>query len=91
MLQEKMWKNFTTAHLQKVRDEFGKLFYEHQNVYLLGLLHRKEIKKSSGHQRKEIPTLSQRGKRVGRPPAEDSHFSFEYTIQNEKGFNTRVC
>ena len=82
---------FSTAHLQKVRDEFEKLFYENQNVYLSGLLHRKETKKSSGHQRKENPTLSCEGKKVGRPSTEDSRFSFEYTIRNEKGFNTRVC
>ena len=29
------------------------------------------------------------GKRLGRPPAKESAFSFEYKVKNEKGFN--VC
>ena len=32
------------SHLHKVRSEFQALFYEHQNVYLHGLLHRRETK-----------------------------------------------
>ena len=33
--------------------------------------------------------LVERG--LGRPPAEDSQFSFEYTIRNENGVNVHVC
>ena len=35
----------------------------------------------SGHARKQNPTISSSGKRLGRPPAEDT---FEYGIRNEK-------
>ena len=31
------------------------------------------------------------GKRLGRPPAESSSFSFKYFIRNEKGIDTHVC
>jgi hypothetical protein len=37
------------------------------------------------------PTISVNGKKVGRPPAEESMFSFLYTIRNEKGIDVRIC
>ena len=45
--------------------------YDEQNVYLNGLLHRRETVKTSGHPRKSNPATAS-GKRVGRPPAEES-------------------
>lgn len=84
-------QKFTTSHLNKVRDDFEKLFYEEQNLYLNGVLHRCVTKKSSGHSRKQNPTVSSSGKKVGRPPAEESQFSFHYSIRNEKGIVVRVC
>ena len=83
-------QKFTTSHLNKVRDDFEKLFYE-EHLYLNGVLHRCVTKKSSGHSHKQNPTMSSSGKKVGRPPAEESQFSFHYSIQNEKGIDVRVC
>ena len=51
----------------------------------------RQTKKSSGHQRKAIPATSTSGKRIGRPPAEKSLFSFEYTLRDESGINVHVC
>ena len=47
--------------------------------------------KNSGNRRKANPSLSAGGKRVGRSPAEESRFSFKYSIRNEKGIDVRVC
>ena len=52
---------------------------------------RKETKKSVGHKRKSNPTVGKNGKKVGRPPAEESSFSVEYQIRNKKGLNQKVC
>lgn len=67
------------------------MLYENQNLYLNGLLHRYVTKKSSGHARKQNPTVSSNGKKVGRPPAENSKFSFYYSIRDMQGVNIRVC
>ena len=67
------------------------MYYEEQNIYLNGILKRREAKKTRGHPRKACPTVSAKGKRVGRPPAEDSCFTYEYYIRNEKGVDARVC
>ena len=40
--------------------------------------------------RKSNLATSSNGERVGRPPAEDSMFSFNYSLQNEKGVDVRV-
>lgn len=82
---------FTPVHLAKIRKDFESMFYEPQNQYLSGFLHRYETKKSSGHCRKENPAISSSGKRVGRPPAEASQFSFRYTIHNADGINVKIC
>ena len=82
---------FTPVHLAKIRKDFESMFYEQQNQYLSGLLHRYETKKSSGHCRKEKPAISPSGKRVGRPPAEASQFSLRYTIHNADGINVKIC
>ena len=84
-------KSFPQNHLSKLRSHFEGLYYEQQNIYLSGLLHRQKTKKSSGHKRKTNPTLTSNGKRLGRPPAEESAFSFEYTVQNERGIDVKVC
>ena len=55
------------------------------------MLHQHHTKKSSGHKRKINPTLTCNEKRLGRPPAEESAFSFEYKVKNEKGFDVKVC
>ena len=89
--KKKCLQNFSVSHLEKVRSEFQGLFYESQNTYLHGLLHRRQTKKTSGHARKTNPSTSSGGKRLGRPPAEESQFSFEYTIRNENGINVHVC
>jgi len=64
--------------------------YDEQNIYLNRLLHRCETVRTSGHPRKSNPVTSS-GKRIGRPPAEESHFSFDYSLHNDKGFNVHVC
>ena len=79
------------SHLKKLRSQFEGLLYEQQNHYLNGLLHRRETKKSTGHKRKTNPTLTSSGKRLGRPPAEKSRFSFEYYVRNEKEIDVKVC
>lgn len=82
---------FSQPHLSKIRRDFESLKYEQQNIYLCGLLHRHETKKTSGHKRKSNPSVSSKGKRLGRPPAEESKFSFDYCLINEKGITVKVC
>ena len=74
-----------------LQKQFANLTYDEQNLYLTGLMTRKETKKSVGHKRKSNPTLGKFGKKVGRPPAEESSFCVEYQIRNEKGLNQKVC
>ena len=74
-----------------LRQQFANLTYDEQNLYLTGLMITKETKKSVGHKRKSNPTLGKFGKKVGRPPAEESSFSVEYQIRNEKGLSRKVC
>ena len=62
--------------------------YEQQNIYLNGILKRRETERTNGHPRRANPTVTANGKRVGRPPAEDSSFAHEYYIRNEKGEST---
>ena len=82
---------FSNSHLSDVRGNFEGLYYEQQNIYLTGLLRRHETKKTSGHKRKLNPTTTLNGKRLGRPRAEDSKFTFEYYIHDEKGLDIKVC
>ena len=84
-------QQFSPSHLNNVREKFESLYYEEQNIYLDGVLKRRETKRTHGHPRKACPTVSVTGKRVGRPPAEDSCFTYEYFIRNEQGVDTRVC
>lgn len=84
-------KRFSVTHLNKLREDFEALYYEQQNIYLNGLLHRHETKKTSGHKRKATPTLTSNEKRLGRPPAEESKFGFDYSLHNEQGINVKVC
>ena len=67
------------------------MYYEEQNIYLDGILKRRETKRTRGHPRKACPTVSVTGKRVGRPPAEDSSFTYEYYIRSEQGIDVKVC
>jgi len=78
-------------HLVTLRQHFSTLTYDEQNLYLTGLMIRRETKKSVGHKRKSIPSVGKYGKKVGRPPAEESSFSVEYQIRDEKGLNRKVC
>ena len=48
---------FQNFHKPTVREHFNCLTYDEQNVYLLGLVTRKDTKKSSGHKRKENPAV----------------------------------
>lgn len=89
--QKKCIQIFSVPHLQRMRKHFESMMYDEQNIYLNGLLHRRETKKASGHPRKANPAISVNGKRVGRPPAESSMFSFQYSLRNEKGIDIRVC
>ncbi len=84
-------KSLSFSHLNKLRSEFQKLHYEEQNVYLKGLLRRRQTKKTSGHPRKTNPIITKSGKRLGRPPAEGSNFSFEYSLRDQSDINVRVC
>ena len=70
--KKKCSQNFSTLHLDKVRSEFQGLFHEQEKVYL----HRCETKKTSDHARKTDLSTSSGGKRLGKPPAEMSQFSF---------------
>ena len=88
--KKKCLQGFSVSHLTKLRDNFQTLLYNEQNVYLNGLLHRHKTVRTTGHPRKDNPVTSS-GKRIGRPPAEQSYFSFYYTILDEKGLNVRVC
>lgn len=82
---------FSKTTLHQIRDRFSSIAYDEQNVYLMGLIIRKVTKKSSGHKRKQNPKTSKNGKKIGRPPAEESSYSVEYNVRNEKGFNVKVC
>ena len=88
--KKKCLHNISVSHLTNLRENFQTLVYDEQNVYLNGLLHRRETVKTSGHPRKSNPVASL-GKRIGRPPAEESQFSFDYSLHNDKGFNVHVC
>lgn len=88
--KKKCLQKFGVSHLTKLRENFQTLLYNEQNIYLNGLLHRHKTVRTSGHPRKVNPGTSS-GKRIGRPPAEESHFSFYYTLQDDKGINVRVC
>ena len=79
-------QDFSVSHMTKLRNDFQALSYGEQNIYLNGLLHRRVTVKTSGHPRKDNPS----GKRIGRPPAEQSSFSFCYTLLNDTGSNARV-
>ncbi len=83
-------KNFSIDHLEKIRKEFEQMSYEEQNLHLNGLLQRHESKKSSGHSRLE-PRVTSSGKRLGRPPAEQSVFSFVYFLRNSSKVDVKVC
>ena len=84
-------KKFSTEHLEKIRKEFEELLYDQQNLYLNGLLQRHQTKKSSGHTRHETPAMTSNGKRLGRPPAEESVFSLDYYLRNESKIDIKVC
>ena len=61
-------RKFADSHLIKLRTEFAALYYEQQNVYLNGLLHRHETKQSSGHKRKGKPCTKFQWKTTGKAP-----------------------
>ena len=82
---------FSQDHLVSIREHFNCLTYDEQNLYLTGMITRKDTKKSSGHKRKENPVIGKNGKKIGRPPAESSEFSVEYHIRNQKGIDIKVC
>ena len=65
--------------------------YDELNLYFVGLVTRKDTKKSSGHKRKENPAVGKNERKRGRPPAESSEFSVEYQIRNHKGIDVKVC
>ena len=82
--------NFSQDHLLSKRNHFNCLTYDEQNVYFAGLVTRKETKQSSGHKRKDNPSVDKNGKKIGRPPAEASDFSPSYHIRNQKGVDVTV-
>ena len=84
-------QQLSAEHFTSLRQHFATLTYDEQNLYLTGLMIRKATKKSVGHKRKSNPTVGKYGKKVGRPPAEESSFSVEYQIRNERGLNQKVC
>lgn len=63
--KKKYLQTFSSAHLDKVRKDVQELFYEQQNIYLNGLLHRRQTRKTTGHPRKPNPVTTSGGKRVG--------------------------
>lgn len=84
---------FSTEHLLKLRkyfDSLVSLVYDEQNLYMSGLIVKRETKRTVGQKRKSNPSI-QNGKKVGRPPAEVSICSLVYQIRNEKGINEKVC
>ena len=89
--KKKCLQTFSPAHLDKVRREFQELFYEQQNIYLNERLHRRQTKKMSGHLQKSNPMTTSGRKRLGRLPAEESQYSFKYTLRNASDVNVHVC
>ena len=84
-------QQISAEHLSSIRQHFSTMTHEEQNLYLTGLMIKKETKKSVGHKRKSDPKVGKYGKKVGRPAAEESSFSVEYQIRNERGLNQKVC
>ena len=89
--QKACLKQFSAAHLCKLREKFETLYYEEQNLYLVGLIGRHETKKSVGHARQANTLKFPSGKRIGRPPAEESGFSFAYYLHDEKDISHKIC
>ena len=52
---------FSQAHLVSIREHFNCPTYDEQSFYLVGLVTRKDTKKSSGHKRKENPADGKEG------------------------------
>ena len=88
---KKCLQTFGVSHLQRTKTNFESMLYEEQNIYLNGLLHRQETRKTSGHPRKTHPATSVNGRKLGRPTAEDIQFNFIYSIRNNKGINVHIC
>ena len=85
-------KSWYKEFLQNTLHHFSTLTYDEQNLYLTGLMIRKEPKKSAGHKRKSDPVIGRNGRRVGRSPADSElSFSVEYQIKNERGLNQKIC
>ena len=89
--QKACLKQFSAPHLRNLREKFETLYYEEQNLYLVGLIGRHEAKKSVGHARQADTPKFPSGKRVGRPPAEESGFTFTYYLHDEKYTSCKVC
>ena len=77
-----------SSHLSKIRSDFEGLYYEQQNIHLNGVLKRHQAKPVAMQGKSP---LSSKGKRYGRPPVEESKFTFEYSLRNEKGVDVKVC
>ena len=60
--KKECFMKISQQHLSKLRHDFESLNYEQQNIYLSGLLHRHETKKTSGHTRKSNPSVSSNDK-----------------------------
>ena len=88
--KKKCLQSISLSHITKLRYTFQTLLYDEQSICLNGLLHHHETVRSSDHPRKDNPVNSS-GKRLGRPPAERSHFSFNYTLVNDKEIIVHVC
>ena len=60
--KKKCLQSFSVEHLQKLKNDFQQLYYDQQNIYLCGLLHRFKAKKTSGHRSKSNPSTTINGK-----------------------------
>ena len=84
-------KQFSAAHLLKLREKFETLYYEEQNLYLLELICKHDAEKSVGHAWQADTLKFPSGKQVGCPPAEESCFTFAYYLHDEKYTSRKVC
>ena len=61
--RKKCLQQLSPSHLNKIRDIFESMYYEEQNIYLNGILKRREAKKKTWPPKKGLPYSQYKGKK----------------------------
>ena len=75
-------QHISVTHLASLRQHFSTLAYNEQNLYLTGLMIRKETKKSVGHKRKSNPCTGKYGEEGGSTTSRRKQF--QYRVSNQE-------